>query len=465
MRSNMRYKWNRLFGCLCILATCSVSAAQRLEWLTQFDAGASESSAQAVVLDGAGGALVAGEAGDLLLSLSSHNRDVFVARFDAQGQRLWLHTLDSGADDAVNAAAPDGAGGAFVIGTTMGSLAGTNAGSADAFLVRNDRDGNLLWVRQFGTSGVDVAADVAPDGAGGVIIAGRTTGDLGGPNAGRDDAFIVRYDGDGNQLWVRQFGTPMADMASALMPDGTGGVWVTGATSASLARTNLTGFPDVFLARYDNAGNELWIRQMGTRAEDQGVDLASDGAGGVFMAGTSNGNIGPGTGTNFLARWNAGGSLLWLNQDEITRRSIAPDGEGGLMAAEGFFVRIIGFIVGGQASVTHYDQTGTRLWSRPIETGSFSAALDIAADASGNATVVGFAFDAWVARFEIDSCYADCDQSTGAGVLDIFDFLCFQNSFVNGASYACDCDTSTGVGVCDIFDFLCFQNAFVAGCP
>lgn len=64
-----------------------------------------------------------------------------------------------------------------------------------------------------------------------------------------------------------------------------------------------------------------------------------------------------------------------------------------------------------------------------------------------------------------DSCYADCDQSTGAGTLDIFDFLCFQNSFVNGETYACDCDTSTGNGVCDVFDFLCFQNAFVGGCP
>ena len=58
-----------------------------------------------------------------------------------------------------------------------------------------------------------------------------------------------------------------------------------------------------------------------------------------------------------------------------------------------------------------------------------------------------------------EACYADCD---GSGVLDIFDFLCFQNSFVNQDPYACDCDPDPA---CDIFDFLCFQNAFVAGCP
>ena len=56
-------------------------------------------------------------------------------------------------------------------------------------------------------------------------------------------------------------------------------------------------------------------------------------------------------------------------------------------------------------------------------------------------------------------CYPDCDAN---GVLDIFDFLCFQNSFVAGEPYACDCEPAP---VCDIFDFLCFQNAFVGGCP
>ncbi len=94
-------------------------------------------------------------------------------------------------------------------------------------------------------------------------------------------------------------------------------------------------------------------------------------------------------------------------------------------------------------------------------------------DGSGPALYLGGAFDDMggvvvdnIARWRCQpNCYADCDQSTGAGNLDIFDFLCFQNSFVSGEPYACDCDTSTGPGVCDIFDFLCFQNAFVAGCP
>jgi hypothetical protein len=77
----------------------------------------------------------------------------------------------------------------------------------------------------------------------------------------------------------------------------------------------------------------------------------------------------------------------------------------------------------------------------------------------------GLAGGFWAVSPPGAGCYPDCDSSTGQGILDIFDFLCFQNGFAAGAPYACECDVSTGPGVCDIFDFLCFQNAFAAGCP
>jgi endonuclease/exonuclease/phosphatase family metal-dependent hydrolase len=62
------------------------------------------------------------------------------------------------------------------------------------------------------------------------------------------------------------------------------------------------------------------------------------------------------------------------------------------------------------------------------------------------------------------ACYPDCDTTTGVGVLDIFDFLCFQDAFTSGDPYACECDVTAGSAACDIFDFLCFQDAFTTGC-
>ena len=60
-----------------------------------------------------------------------------------------------------------------------------------------------------------------------------------------------------------------------------------------------------------------------------------------------------------------------------------------------------------------------------------------------------------------DWCAADCDRSTGTGVLDVLDFVCFQQQFLAGAPLA-DCN---GDGALSILDFVCFQQAFVEGCP
>ncbi len=92
--------------------------------------------------------------------------------------------------------------------------------------------------------------------------------------------------------------------------------------------------------------------------------------------------------------------------------------------------------------------------------------LGTGGDISGDGTViVGGArnpngdVEAWIAHIP-PFCYADCDQSQGAGILDINDFLCFQERFARQDLYT-DCNVD---GKHDIFDFLCFQDAFVRGC-
>ncbi len=62
------------------------------------------------------------------------------------------------------------------------------------------------------------------------------------------------------------------------------------------------------------------------------------------------------------------------------------------------------------------------------------------------------------------TCYANCDSSTIAPVLNVADFSCFLNAFAGGASYA-NCDNSTTAPVLNVADFSCFLNAFAAGCP
>jgi hypothetical protein len=61
-------------------------------------------------------------------------------------------------------------------------------------------------------------------------------------------------------------------------------------------------------------------------------------------------------------------------------------------------------------------------------------------------------------------CYANCDNSTQAPILNANDFQCFLNNFAAGTSYA-NCDNSTQPPILNANDFQCFLNSYAAGCP
>ena len=86
----------------------------------------------------------------------------------------------------------DGLGNVYISGYTGGSLGGPNAGGNDAFVSKYDAAGNFQWTRQLGTSASDLSYGVSADGLGNVYFSGYTLGSLGGPNAGGDDAFVVK---------------------------------------------------------------------------------------------------------------------------------------------------------------------------------------------------------------------------------------------------------------------------------
>jgi hypothetical protein len=155
--------------------------------------------------------------------------------------------------------------------------------------------------------------------------------------------------------------------------------------------------------------------------------------------------------------------------DAVRSLLVFDDGSGSAVYAGGDFMLAGGF------TAPHIAKWDGASWSGLGEGAGWSVSSAVGFDDGRGARVHinvnwGRNFPArndTVVRLECEGiiCYADCDQSTGNGVLDIFDYLCFQNSFVSSEPYACDCDTSTGNGVCDVFDFLCFQDAFVGGCP
>ncbi|MBN4052734.1 hypothetical protein JYU07_00465 [Roseiflexus sp. AH-315-K22] len=274
-----------------------------LLWRTQFGTSASEFP-WSVASDGvtgvaSGGCFVAGYTRGNFPGFPNRGRtDAFLAKFDRFGTRTWTRQFGTSDDDQIMALAPDGAGGVYVAGRTKGTLSGANPtpGVFDAFIAHYSSTGNRLWIRQYGTTGTDVARALSTDGAGGLLVAGWTGGRLGsGPSFGLFDAYVARYSAAGTRQWIRQFGTSSHDEASALALDENGsgpGFFVSGYTEGGLGGSS-SGLGDAFTGRFDMAGNQSWFVQIGSSERDEGRGVASDGRGGVFMGGTARASLGP----------------------------------------------------------------------------------------------------------------------------------------------------------------------------
>ena len=239
--------------------------------------------------------------------------DAWVASYDVTGNLKWIHQYGTGHTEWCWAMAPDAAGGVYIGGSTFGwPFAPENPSGLDGWVARINAAGDLVWGLQFGTiTNVDLRA-LSADGSGGFYAAGFCEGDFVQSSAGHNDAWIARYSSSGNLLWQRQFGTGENDTVSTVGPDGAGGAYVGGHRRAEGSTIS-----DVWFARYDSAGNQLWQRTMGTPLDDELRDVEADGTGGLFACGKTTGNlVGHNNGGEdaWLARFDSQGYLVWGRQ-------------------------------------------------------------------------------------------------------------------------------------------------------
>jgi len=218
-------------------------------------------SARALVLDGQGNVVVAGETASSDFPTTAgaydatHNGgfyDAFVARLSSDLGTLQAATFLGGINsDSASALALDGQGNVVVAGetrstdfpTTTGAYDETYNGGSDAFVARLSSDLGTLQAATFlGGSDVDIATALVFDGQGNVVVAGRTDSSDFPITAGaydethndEYDAFVARLSSDLGTLQAATFlGGTSSDYARALALDGQGNVVVAGETGSS----------------------------------------------------------------------------------------------------------------------------------------------------------------------------------------------------------------------------------------
>lgn len=401
-----RIRWRVPALLLCL----ALAAYGQTDWTRQFGTGAND-EARAVAVDSTGVYVL------YAVYATTGETTEFMAKYSLDGTQQFnrqIGTINTMRPFAISATAA----GVYVVGSTNVALSGqTSAGGTDAFIQRYDTAGNLLWTRQFGTSSYDDAVGVAADTTG-VYLAGNTLSSLQGQtSAGGPDAYLRKYDVNGNALWTRQVGTGLTDAGRAVAADASG-VYFAGWVGSVLAGQVGAGGEDAFLQKYDANGALLWTRQFGSEAFDNPAAVSLDGSG-VYVTGTTAGQFpgqtGFGGGTDgFIQKLDLSGNPQWVRQFGTTSFDFADagaaDGSGIVVAGStgGTFPgqTAAGILGVPDAFAQKYDANGTLQWTRQFGT-------------SGNDRVAGAAADAG-RLFLGGSTSGTLPGQTSAGGVDVF---------------------------------------------
>ncbi len=284
--------------------------------------------------------------------------DIFVAKYDNAGSFQWARRGGSNFQDvgysiAANATSVYIAGqfgftANFNTPSASGSNEITSAGNNDIFVAKYDNAGSFQWAKRAGgSSNNDLACGVAINGSS-VYVTGIITGfvNFNTPSAtssnvinesGTGDIFIAKYNDTGDLQWVRRAGGANTDIGQSIAADATS-VYITGyfqgkanfntpSASGSNEITSVSNTQDIFLAKYDNAGNFQWAKRAGGADADIANGVAINGTS-IFVTGqfqgTANFNTPNASGSNqitsaggydiFVAKYDDVGSFKWAKR-------------------------------------------------------------------------------------------------------------------------------------------------------
>jgi hypothetical protein len=340
----------------------SLAAGPTLEWIRQFGTPSGDGEEVAgMSLDGLGSIYVSGTTWGSLGGPNAGGADAFLGKFDVAGNQQWIHQYDVGG----RGVSADGLGNVFVAsllkydadgnelwrraGAGGGGLSADGIGNVyttgvttvspmdeDGFVKKYDAAGNELWSRQFGSSDYDQSLRLSADPIGNVFAIRVSVG----PGINQR-VFLTKFDSAGNEYWTRDLESARYVQRGGVAADGLGNVYISGSSNAPIAEPRVYPGYDAFVAKYDAAGNRVWINEFGTTGNESAGGVAVDGLGNVFVVGNTTGSLGgPNAGGNdtFLAKFDVDGNQLWIHQfgttaDDSYADYVSADGSGNVYIA------------------------------------------------------------------------------------------------------------------------------------
>ena len=336
------------------------TVAQSLEWANKMGGPLDDSSTK-IKIDDSKNVYVLGnysgtvdfDPGSLTYNLTSNGtNDVFVCKFDSNGNFLWVIGFGGSNEDLGSGLEIDNVGNLYITGIFrnlvdfdpgVGVSHLNSQGQGDIFIAKFDQNGNFNWVKQIGSVNNEECAGITLDYSSNIYLTGYFifTVDF-DPNpgiynlvsTGMSDIFICNLDSSGNLNWAKNMGGTGTDISNSICLDIDGNILTTGFYKSTsdfdpgigFYNLNSAGAEDIFVSKLDSNGNFIWAVSMGGTGKEIAFDLKSDSSSNVYLTGLfyDTGDYDPGINTSYLTpggpsdvfvvKLNSNGSFNWANQ-------------------------------------------------------------------------------------------------------------------------------------------------------
>ena len=156
--------------------------------------------------------------------------------------------------------------------------------------MKTDLDGNITWVELFGGDDYDMINGITIN-RGQIFIAGESSSSrlFGVRNKGDNDVFIASYNREGKYLWGKTVGTSKNDRAYGIV-NSLGNIYITGVTGGVLANQVNNGRNDAFVMKYNFDGEPIFTKLIGTFENDKGKNICV-GVNFIYIIGETEGKF------------------------------------------------------------------------------------------------------------------------------------------------------------------------------
>ena len=398
----------------------------------------------------------------------------------------WTKQAGGTSEDLGASISTNASGYSYVIGwfngtATFGSIQLTSNGLYDIFIAKYNTNGNCVWAKNAGGTDYDRGWGISTDANGNCYVTGNfegtaTFGTIQLVSNGGDDIFIAKYDVNGNCVWARNAGGTNTDYGNSISTDANGNCYVTGffVGTATFGTTQLVsnGDQDIFIAKYDQNGNFIWVEQAGGTSIDGCSGISTDANGNCYVTGNYQGTatfgtnqlVSNGGADIFIAKYDASGNCIWAKSaggndwDNGRGISIDTDGNpyvtGGFAGTATFGTNQLVSNGGADIFITKYDASGNCVWAKSAGGNDWDDGVGISTDANGNCYVTG--------DFEGTATFGTI-QLVSNGWIDIFiakydaDGSCIWAKSAGGTDY------DMGEGISTDADGNCYVTGCFAG--